>query len=214
MNFFDSIGNTIGNVVGGITGANQQAEAIQAGAELQAGAAQAGVEETRRQFDKLVELMAPFVGAGTKSLGAQSALLGLEGPEAQRAAITGIGTSPTFQALQQQGETSILQNAAATGGLRGGNTQAALAQFSLQLLNQLIQQQFANLGGLTSIGQASAAGQGAAGQQFGADVSNLLQNAATARAGGLAAVGGVPRQAFSDLLNITQTGAKAAGLFL
>ncbi|WP_449405980.1 hypothetical protein [Massilia phosphatilytica] len=38
--------------------------------------------------------------------------------------------APRFQALQQQGNDAILANASATGGLRGGNVQGALGQFS------------------------------------------------------------------------------------
>lgn len=210
MGLFDSIGNVVGDVLGPITGATQQAEAIRAGGELQAAASAAGVEETKRQFDKLVELMAPFVGGGTRAFGEQVSLLGLEGPTAQQDLISNISGSPLFKELLRQGETSLLQNASATGGLRGGNIQSALAQFSPQLLNQQIMQRFSQLGSLANIGQASAAGQASAGQQFGSDISNLIQNAATARAGGVVAAGGVPRQAFSDLVKYAPA---IAGLF-
>ncbi len=51
------------------------------------------------------------------------------GMEAQQGAISGLEGSPIFQALARQGEDAILQNASATGGLRGGNVQGALGQF-------------------------------------------------------------------------------------
>ena len=55
--------------------------------------------------------------------------------------------------MVQQGQDAILQNASAIGGLRGGNTQAALAQFRPALLSQLIAEQYNRLGGLSSLGQ-------------------------------------------------------------
>lgn len=103
---------------------------------------------------------APYTGAGQAALQQQQALAGLLGPEAQQQAISMVESSPQYQAMLQQGETAILQNAAATGGLRGGNVQAALAQFRPQLLSSLIEQQYGRLGGLSAAG-LQAAGQGA-----------------------------------------------------
>lgn len=117
------------------------------------------------------------------SLQAQQALLGLSGQEAQRAAIGQIESSPGFQSLVRQGEAGILANASATGGLRGGNVQAALAQFRPALLSQAIESQFAKLGGLTSLGQNAAAGVGNAGLQTAQGTSALLQQAGAAQAG-------------------------------
>lgn len=211
-----SIGKAIGKVVGGITGSSAAAEGAEKAAGTQAAASQAGIDEQRRQFDKIVELMSPYATAGTGALGQQQAILGLSGASAQQAAISGIEQSPYFQAATRQGETAILQNAAATGGLRGGNTQGALAQFRPALLNQLIQQQYGNLGGLTQIGQAAAAGQASAGQAAGANIASLLGQQGSALAGGQLAAGGAQRQAFGDLLGIGTTaliGGSALGLF-
>lgn len=197
-----SIGKAVGKVVGGITGGTAAAEGAEDAAATQADAAQRGIDEQKRQFDKVVELMSPFVKAGTGAVGQQQALLGLLGQDAQRSAIAGFEQSPYFQSVAQQGENAILQNAAATGGLRGGNVQGALAQYRPQLLDQLIQRQFANLGGLTQVGQASAANQASAGINTGANVANLLGQQGAAIAGGQLAQGNAQRQAFSDLLNI------------
>jgi hypothetical protein len=110
-------------------------------------------------------------------------LIGLGGPEAQREAIAGIENSPQFQSLIRQGETGILQNAAATGGLRGGNVQGALAQFRPQVLSQLIDSQFGRLGSIAGMGQASAAGQANLSQQTGNNITNLLGQQGAAQAG-------------------------------
>lgn len=110
------------------------------------------------------------------------------GAAAQQQAIAGIESSPLFQSLMRQGEQGILQNASATGGLRGGNVQGALAQFRPAMLNQQIQQQLANFAGLASLGQSAAAGTGNAGIQTGANVANLLRD--TGQAQGAASIAG------------------------
>ena len=102
-----------------------QREAIAA----QTASQEQAIAEQRRQYDATRELLQPFVAAGSPALQAQLSILGLSGPEQQRAAIAQQEQSPFFQALAQQGEEALLQKASATGGLRGGNIQGALAQF-------------------------------------------------------------------------------------
>lgn len=174
-----------GIAVGGATLISGMAQADAAGdaAAIQAGSAQQGIEEQRRQFDAVQKLLAPYVSAGAPALEAQQAFLGLKGPEAERAAIERIKGGETFQALASQGEEALLQRASATGGLRGGNIQGALAQFRPALLSSLIEQQYGRLGGMTALGQQSAAGVGAAGQQTGVNVANLLGQQGAAQAG-------------------------------
>lgn len=213
------VGDLIGNVVGGITGGKQAARAAERGGQLQAQAAQAGIDEQRRQFDALTKLMSPYVEAGTGALTQQQAIAGLGGADAQQAAIAGFENSPLFQSIVQQGESGILQNAAATGGLRGGNIQASLSQFRPQVLNSLIEQQYGRLGGIAQMGQASAAGQASAGMQSASNIGNLLGNQGAALAGGAMARGGAARQAFGDLIGIGKAAASggfgktAAGFF-
>lgn len=151
--------------------------------------AQLGIDEQRRQFDAVQKLLSPYVTAGTGALTGQQDLLGINGMQAQQGAIGGIQKSPQFSALQKQGEDAILANASATGGLRGGNVQGALAQFSPSLLSSLIDQQYQRLGGMTQMGQASAAGVGSAGMQTGNNVTQLLGQQGAAGAGAALANG-------------------------
>lgn len=199
------IGDAIGDVVGGITGAKQAAKGAERAAATQAAMSEQSIAEQRRQFDKLVELMSPYVTAGTGAMAGQQALIGLQGGEAQRQAIEGLAQSPEMQALIQQGENAMLQQASATGGLRGGNVQAALAQFRPQVLSALINQQYGRLGGLSQMGQASAAGQASAGMGMASNVGELLGQKGAALAGGQMAKAGVARQAFGDILAIGGT---------
>lgn len=129
------------------------------------------------------------------------------GAEQQQAAISQFEQSPMFQALARQGEMGIMQNASATGGLRGGNVQGALAQFRPALLNQQIQQQFQNLGGISALGQSSAAGVGAGGMQAANQIGNAYTQAGQAQAGGYLG----QANAFNKALG--QIGGFAAGGF-
>ena len=168
-----------------LIGASAQSKAARGAAEAQERSAMAGVAEQSRQFDELRRLLQPYVEAGTPALQGMQAQIGLSGREAQQAAIEQIAGSPLLQALTQQGEQALLQQASATGGLRGGNIQGALAQFRPAMLQAALDQQYTRLGGLTALGQQSAAGVGAAGIQTGEGIANLLGQAGAARAGGI-----------------------------
>jgi hypothetical protein len=164
-----------------------------------------GVEEQRAAREQMRALLQPYVDAGGPALQAQMAALGLAGPEEQQAFVAQQEQGPLFQALARQQEESILQNASATGGLRGGNVQGALAQFRPALLNQFLEQQYNRLGGLTALGQQSAAGVGTAGMQSANAIGQLFGQAGQAQAG--AALG--KASAIQQTLNLP---AQFAGL--
>lgn len=182
------------SLLGGIFGSRGASKAARA----QTQAAKMGIAEQRRQFDFTREQLAPYAAAGPGALEQQQALVGLLGPEAQQQAIAGVESSPLLQSLMRQGEEAMLQNAAVTGGLRGGNLQEALAQFRPAMLQNALDQYYARLGGLTSLGQQSAAGVAGAGMQTGQNIAGLLEQAGAARAGG--ALG--QASAWSNLFNL------------
>jgi hypothetical protein len=190
-----------GTLVGGYLSSNAQKDAANTAAGAQTAASQAGIEEQRRQFDQIQKLLSPFVTAGTGALGAQQNLLGTNGAAAQQAAISGIQTSPQYQALSQSGQDAILANASATGGLRGGNVQAALGEFQPQLLAQLIDQQYSRLGGMAKLGQNSAAGVGDAGLQVGNQITKLLGEQGSAASGAALAAGRADSQFINSATN-------------
>jgi hypothetical protein len=168
-----------------LIGAEQKRKAASQASSAQQQSYQMGIDEQRRQFDELRRLLEPYTQAGLPALKQQQALLGLSGAEEQQAAINAIQNQPGFQAMLQQGENAMLQNASATGGLRGGNLQGAMAQFRPQMLAQAIQDQYSRLGGMTTLGQQSAAGVGSAGMQTGRGISDLFGQMGAARAGGI-----------------------------
>ena len=191
--------------VGSIASSAIGAGAAKSAGQYQSDAAMAGVAEQKAAREELAKRLEPYAAVGAPALQQQMAALGLAGPEAQATYVKQQEESPIFQALARQQEEAILQQASATGGLRGGNVQGALAQFRPALLNQFLQQQYTNLGGLTSLGQQSAAGIGTAGMQTAGAIGDLLGQAGAARAG--AALGSA--QAWGNTLNLP---AQFAGL--
>ena len=188
-----------GSIITGMMASDAQQSAASTAAGAQTAASEASIAETRRQFDIVQKLLQPYVGAGASALGAQQALLGLAGTEEQQKAISALENSPQFEALARQGETALLQQASATGGLRGGNIQAALAQYRPQLLSQMIENQFSKLGTISGLGQASAAGTGAAAQTAGGTIANLLQQQGQAAAGAALASGQAQAQMWGNV---------------
>lgn len=200
-----------------------QGDAAALAAETQLIAQERAIAEQQRQFNTIQGLLAPYVQSGQSALGQQLALTGSAGPQAQQAAIQALQQGPEFRALTQAGEEAILQNASATGGLRGGNTQSALAQFRPAVLADLINNQYARLGGLSTMGQNAAAGVGTAAGQFGqgvagtlsstaANIANLQQQAGAAQAGGALAQGQAQANMFGNIAGAVGTAA-GMGLF-
>lgn len=192
----------ISDFVGDITGTNKAVAGQVQASQTQANSAQAGIDAQKEMFAKLQQALAPYTQAGTGALGAYQNLSGLGGQQAQQTAINGIQNGAQFQSLNQQGQNAILQNASATGGLRGGNTQAALAQFSPQLLQGLIQQSLGNYGNIASLGQSSAAGVGTAGMQSANSIADLLGQQGSAIAGGQISAGNRAQTNFDSTLKL------------
>lgn len=151
------------SAIGGALGASAQRDAAR---EAEAGLA--------AQREQILGQVSPFIEPGQQAVGAQAELLGLGGVDAQQAAIDALRDAPLFQAGQQEAERTLLANAAATGGLRGGNTQRALATLSPALLNQAVQTQLSNLGGLVGSGLTATG-------QFAGSAVPLAQNIASAQ---------------------------------
>ncbi len=199
------VGNAIGGIIGGITGSNKQAKAAQQAGNTQAAAAERAIAEQRAARDQAQGLQQPFVDAGSKALAQQMALIGLNGTAAQQDALNGLLAGPEYTTALAQGEESILQNAAATGGLRGGNTQNSLARYRGDLLASTITSKYNQLGGLTSLGQNAAAGVGNNGLAVAGNIGALLADQGAAIAGGQIAMGNRNAAAFNNILKTAGT---------
>jgi len=177
------------SIAGGLFGGRSQSRAASEASAAQLEGTKLGIEEQRRQFNLMRRLSQPYVAAGGQGLQGALALMGLSGNQKQQQAINKITNGAEFGSMVRAGESAILGNASATGGLRGGNTEAALAQFRPEILSNLINKQIGNFGGLASNGQNAAVGVGTAGMNMGNNVSQLIGDGAAATAGGALARG-------------------------
>ena len=214
-----------------VSGKSEEKAAKKA-ADAQVQMANQGIAETRRAEGIFREDLKPYTDAGMNAIGilepyyqaglgsigglqqisagtgqgyqGMANIAGVGGQGAQQAEMDRISQSPEFLEQVRQGENAMLQNASATGGLRGGNVQAALAQMRPQMLNQAVDRQYGRYGDIAGMGgdisqflassgqnigtnifgagQASAAGTGAASMQSAGQVTNLFGNIGNARA--------------------------------
>lgn len=219
--------------VGNYFSTREKANAAKGAARAQSAAANAAIGQQEQSLQAIYRLLnpymqaaspditQPYIQAGEQGLQGMQGLLGLRGAGEQQTAIQGIEQGPQFQELLRQGEQGILQNASATGGLRGGNVQAALGQFRPALLNQLIESQYGKLAGLTSMGgtaaqnllsmgQGSATGLASAEQQRAANIGNFLTQKGAAQAGGILGAGRAYAGLYQDLGNMPEQAVERA----
>jgi hypothetical protein len=127
----------------------------------------------------------PFGTNGERAFAQVDPANAVSAGDAQAGAIGALKNSPLFKMLFDTGEETILQNASATGGLRGGNTQRGLADFGSDTLAKVIQQQLANLGGLSSQGLSAVSNLGGLGAQAAGSIADLFTQQGQAKAGGI-----------------------------
>ncbi len=197
------------SILGGALGGKGAAKA----AKTQAAAYQKGLEQQQAQYNTTRSDLSPFREAGSQALGSVGDLLGLNGGGIQDSAISALKASPLFTSQYDTGVDTILQNQAATGGLRGGNTQNSLAQFGSGLLSDVIQRQLGNLGGLVTTGAGAAGQLGQLGQQNANATSSLLAQQGGANALGAAAPYGAAQGTINQLGALFGRGGGLSGLF-
>lgn len=168
-------------------------------ASAQQYAADQTIAEQRRQYDQTRTDLSPWMQQGQSAAASQGDLLGLNGPEAQAAAIAAQQGSPLYESLFRNGQNTLLQNASATGGLRGGNTQGALANFGKDTLAQVIEAQLTRLGGVSEQGQNAAAQVGNFGANAANSIGNALGDAGAAKAGAALAGGAATAGMVKDI---------------
>lgn len=161
----------------------------------------------KEQFNYIKDLVTPYAEGGQSAFASSLDLLGL-GEGSQQEAIDALTNQDYFKTLLAQGEDALLQNASATGGLRGGNTQAALAQFRPSMIAQLVQQQLSNLGGITATGMQGAGTLAGASQNYANNIGQMQMGIGNAIANQALYKGSQP-SGFQQALN---TGLQIAGV--
>lgn len=183
MGLFSFVGGLIG--AGKAKKASRQAEAAQLEYLNKALAQQQGqFDQTRADYAPARELLAP-------SLTQLGDLVGVNGVDAQRIGMEGIQSSPLLASIIRNGEESVLQNASATGGLRGGDTQNSLATFRADAFSNELQAQMARLAGTAGIGLGATDSVANFGANTANNISNLYGQQGQVRAGGLLTRGGI-----------------------
>ncbi len=165
------------NIQQGLGGAQQQLQQGQQalGGDFSAQAVNVNPMTGQPMFQQAAAGVGAFSPAGLQAQGLQSALSGAQGQEAFNQAML---NSPVQQFLREQGEQSVINQAAATGGLGGGQVQKELAQFGQGLAGTQLQQQIQNLQALSGQGLQAAGQQGQFLSQAGQQMGNLAaQNA-------------------------------------
>lgn len=208
FNPLDPISTVTDGLFGG-GGGSDAADSAEYAAEIQA-------EYQKEALDYLKEREELPQQYREQALGELAAVSGLEGDgQAQAAMIERAKASPLYRAImggQEAGEEAILRNAGATGMLRSGNVQDALAKNATELENQALltayNQQLQGIQGLaglpslapqiaqvtTGIGQTLAQGQIA-----GAQIEQQAQQNQMGNLMGMAQLGLGAAAAFSDV---------------
>lgn len=177
----------VGDIFDGITG--------KSAAETAAKSSDAAIGLQREALDYLKQSQAPLLEAQQFGLGG---LLDYFGGN-QQGLVDAAMQSPYYTSMLGQGEEAVLRNAAATGGLRGGNVQQALATNSQNVLNSAIGQQ---LGGLQTLAGFNSNP---------ANVANQMNTIGNTMAQGITAQGQAQQQGLGNLINLG--GSLLGGLF-
>lgn len=142
------------------TGLIGSEQALRGGLQGALGALQQGIGMGRGDVRSLLGRGAgalnPFVQPGQMAQQRQAALSGALGADAQAQAMQAFMDSPQQAFLREQGERAVTRNAAALGGLGGGNVMKELSRFGTGLAAQDFENQFNRLGQVAGQGLTAA----------------------------------------------------------
>lgn len=119
---------------------------------------------------------------GQEAAQRQAALTGALGPEAQAQAFAEYQASPALDYLQRQSERALTRQAAALGGLGGGNVRQDLVRLTADLYGQDYANQFARLGEIAQRGYGAAGTSAQLGGQQAGTIAGVGQAGATTAA--------------------------------
>ncbi len=156
--------------------------------DAQQASALAGQQSQERMFERSLELQEPYREAGYSAL---TGLQGLTDPAQRAETLQGYYAGPEFQQLQAQTEEQQLRNAAATGGIRGGANQAALATIAPQLGQQYLSGLNQQYTGLANLGMGAASQGSSQATGLGQNISALQQQSGQAQAANSLAQGNI-----------------------
>lgn len=183
MGLFSLVGSLLGG--GSAKKASRKAQAEQIAFQNKA------LAEQTRQFDLTRSDYQPYLSTGLAGLSNLGDLIGVNGADAQSAGLVNIQNSPELAAIIRNGEEAVLQNASATGGLRGGNIQTGLANFRGDAFANQLQTQIARLAGLAGLGQGATDSVSSFGANKANNISNIYSNMGNINASHILTRGGI-----------------------
>lgn len=168
--------------VGGATllGGVVASQGARSAASSQANAAQQGIDSQERMFQQGLDLQEPYREAG---YGALTGLQSLTTPGGRAQSLEDYYSGAEYQAIAEQQEGQVLRNASATGRLRSGGSEAALASIGPQLGQNYLSDQYNQLTGLANLGMGAASQGAMSANNLGTNIANLQGQAGQAQAG-------------------------------
>ena len=191
-------------------GEGAAADAARKAGKIQNNAAIRAEEGINRRFDESQETLRPAIEAGNQARDQQSDLLGLNGSNAQAQAVKSISESPAQQFLRKRAQKNLLQNAAAIGGVGGGDVRSALVEQGAGFALQDTENQFSRLNQLSAPGTQTAVQSGQLGANAATSAGNAIIQGGQAQASGVLGAGQARANATNQFL---QLGALGVGAF-
>jgi hypothetical protein len=190
------------------------ASSSRSAAKAQAGAADRAAELQNQQFERQIELQAPFREVGLRSLNklekaAEYTPFGMDQFQAD----------PGRAFRISEGMKAVERSAAARGGLMSGGTGKALQRFGQELGSQEYQNAFNRyqaersarlqpLQSLAGVGQTATNALGVAGQNYASGMGEALGAGAQARASGYMGMAGAIGGGVNQYMNYSQDQAR------
>ena len=186
------VGGAAISLVGGAMGSNASDKA----AKQQQAGVQAGIDSEERMFDKSLELQQPYRELGYSGI---EGMASMSDPTQRAAMKQGYYDSDEYAQESKQVEQQQLRNAAATGGVRGGANQLAMAEIAPALGNQYLANQENRYINQANIGQGAVAQGSNQASDMGGAVSSLQQQSAQAGAANSLAQGNIWGNVVNDV---------------
>lgn len=163
---------------------NAQGAAEEA-ARVQEQAAVAAVPIQQQALLGAQQNIQPFADVGQAALGSRAALAGLGGQAGQEAAFAQLAESPGQKFIRDRQQRALMRNAAAIGGLGGGNVRTALQEQAAGFALQDVDRQRQELAQLSGGGLQAGTVLGGLGASTAGNIADLTQAQAAARATGI-----------------------------
>jgi hypothetical protein len=189
------------------------ATAATSAARTQADAANRAAQLQQNQFERQIELQAPYRQAGERALGKLELA-----SEYTPFGMNQFQQDPGYAFRLKEGQKALEQSAAARGGLISGNALRAATRYGQEMGSQEYTNAFNRyqaernarlnpLQSLAGVGQSSVNQIGAAGQNYANNAGQAIGAAGQAAASGYMGVANAANQGVSQYLNYTQNQA-------